>query len=131
MILEENQWLDFLVASVLKLTDLNLIILDNFINILILLIVLVSLLIFLHFEKNNYSNRRRFIIREINFSKSFSKKISFKHINTGSMYRAVTHFALLNGLINDDKLKTNEIIKLTETLKFNFKIINQKSFFCK
>ena len=61
-------------------------------------------------------------------AKALAKKISFKHINTGSMYRAVTHFALLNGLINDDKLKTNEIIKLTETLKFNFKIINQKSF---
>lgn len=61
-------------------------------------------------------------------AKALAKKISFKHINTGSMYRAVTHFALLNGLINDDKLKTNEIIKLTEALKFNFKIINQKSF---
>ena len=61
-------------------------------------------------------------------AKALAKKISFKHINTGSMYRAVTHFALLNCLINDDKLKTNEIIKLTETLKFNFKIINQKSF---
>ena len=61
-------------------------------------------------------------------AKALAKKISFKHINTGSMYRAVTHFALLNGLINDYKLKTNEIIKLTEALKFNFKIINQKSF---
>ena len=61
-------------------------------------------------------------------AKALAKKISFKHINTGSMYRAVTHFALLNGLINDAKLKTNEIIKLTKTLKFNFKIINQKSF---
>ena len=61
-------------------------------------------------------------------AKALAKKISFKHINTGSMYRAVTHFALLNGLINNDKLKTEEIIKLTETLDFNFKIINQKSF---
>ena len=60
-------------------------------------------------------------------AKALAKKISFKHINTGSMYRAVTHFALLNGLINNDKLKTKEIIELTETLNFNFKIINQKS----
>lgn len=60
-------------------------------------------------------------------AKALSKKMLYKHINTGSMYRAVTFFALKEGLLFDDKINSEKIIKLTEKLNFDFKLINNNS----
>ena len=60
-------------------------------------------------------------------AKSLAKQISYKHLNTGSMYRAVTFTALQAGLLFDDKMNSESIIKLTEKLNFEFKLLNQHS----
>ena len=60
-------------------------------------------------------------------AKALSKVMLYKHINTGSMYRAVTFFALKEGLLSDDKINPEKIIKLTEKLNFDFKLVNNNS----
>ncbi len=60
-------------------------------------------------------------------AKSLAKQISYKHLNTGSMYRAVTFTALQAGFLFNDKMNTESIIKLTEKLNFEFKLLNQHS----
>ena len=60
-------------------------------------------------------------------AKALAKEISYKHINTGSMYRAVTFAALKEGLISVNKINPKKIIELTEKLNFDFKLINNHS----
>ena len=60
-------------------------------------------------------------------AKALAKKLSYKHINTGSMYRAVTFIALKEGLVCESKMDSERIIKLTQKLNFDFKLINNNS----
>jgi len=60
-------------------------------------------------------------------AKALAKELSYKHINTGSMYRAVTLEALKNGLLDDSEMKLKEIIKMSGNLNFEFKLINNNS----
>lgn len=75
-------------------------------------------------------------------AKDLAKKISYKHINTGSMYRAVTWVSLQAGLLKDCSVieasvpkfidlntdfQKDSIVKLTNNLDFNFKLINGNS----
>ena len=62
-------------------------------------------------------------------AKKLANKIGYKHINTGSMYRAVTFVALQNNLIFDSStgFDTKSIIKLVNKLTFDFKIVNNIS----
>jgi len=65
-------------------------------------------------------------------AKALAKQLSYKHINTGSMYRAVTFAALKDRLLFKDDIKggdylyvdENKIINLTDKLNFDFKLIN-------
>jgi len=56
-------------------------------------------------------------------AKALAKKLSFKHINTGSMYRAVTLLSLDRDIIS----KEEYIIKMVSSLHFEFKLINGNS----
>ena len=56
-------------------------------------------------------------------AKALAKKLSFKHINTGSMYRAVTLLSLDRDIIS----KEEYIIKMVSGLHFEFKLINGNS----
>ncbi len=60
-------------------------------------------------------------------AKALAKEISYKHINTGSMYRAVTFAALKEGFLSVNKINPKKIIELTEKLNFDFKLINNHS----
>ena len=60
-------------------------------------------------------------------AKALAKELSYKHINTGSMYRAVTLEALKNGLLGNNEMKSKEIIKMSGNLNFEFKLINNNS----
>tara|TARA_S200000501_G_C20801002_1_gene734041 strand:- start:245 stop:922 length:678 start_codon:yes stop_codon:yes gene_type:complete len=60
-------------------------------------------------------------------AKALAKELSYKHINTGSMYRAVTLEALKNGLLVNNEMKSKEIIKMSGNLNFEFKLINNNS----
>ena len=58
-------------------------------------------------------------------AKELAKKIGYSHINTGSMYRAVTFAAFKNKLIIDSKIEFDPtlIIELVNKLHFEFKLI--------
>lgn len=58
-------------------------------------------------------------------AKELAKKIGYSHINTGSMYRAVTFAAFKNKLIIDSKIEFDPtlIIELVNKLYFEFKLI--------
>ena len=63
-------------------------------------------------------------------ARELARNIGYKHINTGSMYRAVTYYALKNGFIN--KNKTNEfnhyeILEMVNNMKFEFQLVNNNS----
>lgn len=60
-------------------------------------------------------------------AKALAKEISYKHINTGSMYRAVTFAALKKGLLNNNKIDVEKIVILVKKLNFEFKLINEQS----
>ena len=60
-------------------------------------------------------------------AKALAKKLSYKHINTGSMYRAVTFVALKEGLVCESKMDSERIIKLTQKLNFDFRLLNNNS----
>ena len=60
-------------------------------------------------------------------AKALAKKLSYKHINTGSMYRAVTFLALKKGLVCESKMDSERIIKLTQKLNFDFRLVNNNS----
>ena len=59
-------------------------------------------------------------------AKELAKKIAYKHINTGSMYRAVTLSALQKGMIFDADIEFDSasIIHMTNQLEFDFKLVN-------
>jgi len=68
-------------------------------------------------------------------AKALARQLSYKHINTGSMYRAVTYAALRDSLLAKDKIISEsylhvngiKIINLIDELSFNFKLINNHS----
>lgn len=60
-------------------------------------------------------------------AKALAKKLSYKHINTGSMYRAVTFLAFKKGLVCESKMDSERIIKLTQKLNFDFRLVNNNS----
>ena len=63
-------------------------------------------------------------------ARELAKKIGFKHINTGSMYRSVTYFALKYGLIaknKDNEFDDDQIITMVNKMKFEFRLIDNKS----
>ena len=61
-------------------------------------------------------------------AKMLSKHFSYRHINTGAMYRAVTLFAIRNKWIDDtigaDSVDSLQIINSIEFLKFDFRLDN-------
>ena len=59
-------------------------------------------------------------------AKELAKKIAYKHINTGSMYRAVALSALQKGMIFDSDIEfdSDSIIHMTNQLEFDFKLVN-------
>ena len=54
-------------------------------------------------------------------AKDLAKKIGYVYVDTGAMYRAVTLFALRNGLFNDDgSVKTEELEPRMEEIMITF-----------
>ena len=53
-------------------------------------------------------------------SKKIAKYLKFVHIDTGSMYRAFTLFAIENGLFEKEILKKNKLENLLNNISFSF-----------
>ena len=60
-------------------------------------------------------------------AKALAKELSYKHINTGAMYRALTFFAIKNNFFLGDKIFSQKIIKLIDELNFEFRLIDNLS----
>ncbi|SFH97815.1 (d)CMP kinase [Halpernia frigidisoli] len=55
-------------------------------------------------------------------SKIIAKKLDLVHLDTGSLYRAITYYALKNCLDNDGKIDLNKLYADFHLLKITFKI---------
>lgn len=56
-------------------------------------------------------------------AKALAKRLGYRYIDSGAMYRAVTLFALRNDLIND----THELIRRLDDIHIDFKIVDDGS----
>ncbi len=61
-------------------------------------------------------------------AKALAKELSYKHINTGSMYRALTLFAIKNNFFDGDKIFSQKVIELVDELNFEFRLIENLSY---
>ena len=55
------------------------------------------------------------------FAKAIARWLHYIHIDSGAMYRAVTLFALENGLFRNDKLDTKQLISLLPQISIEFR----------
>tara|TARA_B110000977_G_scaffold201685_1_gene297760 strand:+ start:3470 stop:4153 length:684 start_codon:yes stop_codon:yes gene_type:complete len=55
-------------------------------------------------------------------AKSLAKKLSYKYIDTGAMYRVVTFFAIQNGFIVDDKVNSSGLISNLKQVDISFQL---------
>lgn len=62
-------------------------------------------------------------------SKQLARELKYNYIDTGAMYRAVTLFALRNGLINNGVVNKEELVRQLPNIKitFEFNEADQKS----
>ena len=61
-------------------------------------------------------------------AKALAKELSYKHINTGAMYRALTLFAIKNNFFDGDKIFSQKVIELVDELNFEFRLIENLSY---
>ena len=54
-------------------------------------------------------------------ARELAKRVGYIYIDSGAMYRAVTLYALRNGMINEDgSINTDDLIKALPSLSINF-----------
>jgi len=56
-------------------------------------------------------------------AKKIAKYLGYKHIDSGAMYRAVTHYCLINGWINE-LINLNSILENLKNIDIQFKTLN-------
>ena len=54
-------------------------------------------------------------------AKQLAKKLSYVYVDTGAMYRAVTYYAMQNGLINEDDFNSEALIYQLPNINISFK----------
>ena len=54
-------------------------------------------------------------------AKDLAKKIGYRYIDTGAMYRAVTLYCIQNGLFKGEELNIEELKRAISSIKINFK----------
>lgn len=62
-------------------------------------------------------------------ARDLASRLGYRYIDTGAMYRAVTLYALRNGLIQDDKLNKEELVKALSEISINFEWNEEKKDF--
>ena len=53
-------------------------------------------------------------------AKQLAKVLNYIYVDTGAMYRAVSYFALSNGIIKNDKLDEKQLISKLDDVFFDF-----------
>lgn len=55
------------------------------------------------------------------FAKLIAKELNYLFIDSGAMYRAITLFALRNGLIENNTIKSDELIRFLPSVQIDFR----------
>lgn len=61
-------------------------------------------------------------------AKELAKTLNYIYVDTGAMYRAVTYYALTNGLIIDGELNKVSLIESLDKIHISFKYNSEKEF---
>ncbi|WP_431157973.1 (d)CMP kinase [Winogradskyella poriferorum] len=61
-------------------------------------------------------------------AKELAKTLNYIYVDTGAMYRAVTYYALKNGLITDEELNKPSLIESLDKIHISFKYNSEKEF---
>jgi cytidylate kinase len=61
-------------------------------------------------------------------AKQLAKHLGYVYVDSGAMYRAVTYFAMQNGLVTSKELKTEELINRLEDINISFTFNPEKGF---
>lgn len=61
-------------------------------------------------------------------AKELAKTLNYIYVDTGAMYRAVTYYALTNGLITDEELNKPSLIESLDKIHISFKYNSEKEF---
>ena len=59
-------------------------------------------------------------------AKALAKKLNYFYVDSGAMYRSLTHFALQHKLIEYDKVKELELLKSLPEIKIHFEKVDGK-----
>lgn len=59
-------------------------------------------------------------------AKALAKKLNYFYVDSGAMYRSLTHFALQHKLIEYDKVKEVELLKSLPEIKIHFEKVDGK-----
>lgn len=54
-------------------------------------------------------------------AKDLAKKLNYRYIDSGAMYRAITYYSLLNNFINGDKIDENKLLNNLSNIEIDFK----------
>ena len=61
-------------------------------------------------------------------AKQIAKELGYIYVDSGAMYRAVTYYAIQNGLISDDNFDKKNFIKSLDDIKLSFVLNPKKGF---
>tara|TARA_R110002012_G_scaffold153391_9_gene313444 strand:+ start:764 stop:1459 length:696 start_codon:yes stop_codon:yes gene_type:complete len=61
-------------------------------------------------------------------AKQLAKHLGYVYVDSGAMYRAVTYFAMQNGLVSSKELKKDELIYCLEDINISFTFNPEKGF---
>lgn len=54
-------------------------------------------------------------------AKDLAKKLNYRYIDSGAMYRAITYYSIINNLINGDKIDENKLLNNLSNIEIDFK----------
>ena len=57
-------------------------------------------------------------------AKGLAQSLNYLYVDSGSMYRAVTLYALQNGMVEFEKVKEPELLNSLSKIRISFKLIN-------
>lgn len=59
-------------------------------------------------------------------AKELARRLQYKYVDSGAMYRAVTLFAIRNGMVEDGRLNSDQLIRTLDQIKITFRFNKQE-----
>lgn len=73
-------------------------------------------------KKDNYCNRRLFLLRKKYYGKRPCREIGYIYIDSGAMYRAVTLYSIENGIFQGNDIDTERLRKEIDDIHISFQL---------